>query len=134
MEIASCYLEGNADAVEFCPHEPFHHILAAATYTLQEKAGAESHRAGSISLFACSSSSDVDAASNTGLQLLCCEETPGIFDIKWNPVKDHPLLALADADGCLTVRKLQTDVGNEVEGNLNFIIKNIAIFYNQTSF
>jgi diphthine methyl ester acylhydrolase len=131
MEIASCYLEGNADAVEFCPHEPFHHVFAAATYTLHEKPEAETHRVGTISLFSCSTSSDADDATmknNGSLQLLCREETPGIFDIKWSPGGDgvngasHPLLALADADGFLTVRRLQADVTNDDNGNLNFVL------------
>jgi diphthine methyl ester acylhydrolase len=130
VEIASCYLEGNADAVEFCPHESFHYVFAAATYTLHEKPEAESHRAGTISLFSCSNSSDADDAttkSNGSLQLLCHDETPGIFDIKWSPRGDgvdgasHPLLALADADGFFTVCRLQTDIANGDNGILNFV-------------
>ncbi|KAJ4782557.1 Transducin/WD40 repeat-like superfamily protein [Rhynchospora pubera] len=131
MEIASCYLEGNADAVEFCPHDPFLHIFAAATYTLHEKGESESHRAGTISLFSCSplSTDSGDDASDTGLQLLHREETPGIFDIKWSPAGEgsgsacQPLLALADADGFLSIRELQADVAN---GNKGISLKEIC--------
>ncbi|XP_077241758.1 uncharacterized protein LOC143882182 [Tasmannia lanceolata] len=99
MDVAHYCLDGNADAVEFCPHYLFNHVLAAATYTLQE--GVEPSRSGSISLF----SVDIDR----GLELFHCIETAGVFDIKWNRggVDVHPLLALADADGCLRLHGLQ---------------------------
>ncbi|GAB4858086.1 hypothetical protein Ancab_015988 [Ancistrocladus abbreviatus] len=102
MDVAHCYLDGNADAVEFCPHEAFRNILAASTYTLQERVGDQQQsRSGSISLF------DVDPGSHR-LELLHRLETTGIFDIKWNPIGDHssPLLALADADGYLRIYNL----------------------------
>ncbi|XP_058087795.1 uncharacterized protein LOC131234831 [Magnolia sinica] len=97
MDVAQYFLDGNADAVEFCPHHLFHHVLAAATYTLQE--GVQPNRSGSISLF----SVDVDA----GLELLHRIETAGVFDIKWNQgqANTHPLLAQADADGFLRLHR-----------------------------
>ena len=49
MDVANCYLDGNADVVEFCPHDSYHNILAASTYTLVE--GDQPSRSGSISLF-----------------------------------------------------------------------------------
>lgn len=101
-----CYLDGNADVVEFCPHYPFHHILAAGTYTLQE--GTQPHRAGSISLFS------TDPV--VGLELLCRVSTVGVFDIKWSPSGEtmHPLLAQADADGCIGLYNLsKTETENE---------------------
>lgn len=103
MDIANFSLEGNADAVEFCPHYPSHHILAAATYTLQE--GIQPNRSGSISLFSVS--------IDTGLQLLHRVETAGIFDIKWNQdgTSVHPLLAQADADGHLRLHGLECTSG-----------------------
>ncbi|KAK7265010.1 hypothetical protein RJT34_32626 [Clitoria ternatea] len=76
MDIAHCYLEGNADAVEFCPHDSYHNVVAASTYTLQE--GGQPSRHGSISLF----NVEVDAGH---LHMLYSENTSGIFDIKWNP-------------------------------------------------
>ncbi|ONK66230.1 uncharacterized protein A4U43_C06F5570 [Asparagus officinalis] len=99
MDVASCKLDGNADVVEFCPQQNFHHILAAATYTLEE--GTRPNRSGSISLFS--------ADSNMGLELLHRIQTIGVFDIKWNAPgsTEHPLLAQADADGCLTLYCLQ---------------------------
>ena len=105
MDLGSCYLGGNADAVEFCPHRPFRHVLAAATYTLQEQ---ECDRAGTISLFS------VDAASEDAsrrLRLLHTVETAGIFDMKWSP--KLPLLAQADAHGRLALRRLEQEDGSD---------------------
>ncbi|XP_068642720.1 uncharacterized protein [Aristolochia californica] len=100
MDFAHYYLDGNADAVEFCPHYPFHHILAAATYTLEE--GVQPNRSGSVSLFS------VDDA--LGLVLLHQVKTAGVFDMKWSPAGAnlHPLLAQADADGCLKIHRLDS--------------------------
>ncbi|XP_020573580.1 diphthine methyltransferase homolog [Phalaenopsis equestris] len=107
MDIASSDLDGNADAVEFCTNPTFHHLLAAATYTLQEDE-VQPIRTGSISLF---------SATSSGLKLLDCVHAPGIFDIKWNPsvgeagtisnsTAHHPLLAQATSDGFLTLYSL----------------------------
>lgn len=101
MDIGHCHLDGNADAVEFCPHESFHNVLAACTYTLQE--GDQPSRTGSISLF------DVDANSSR-LSLIHRVQTAGIFDIKWSPIGGivGPLLAHADAEGYVRVHKLES--------------------------
>ncbi|OMO67599.1 hypothetical protein COLO4_30080 [Corchorus olitorius] len=101
MDVAHCYLEGNADAVEFCPHEGYQHVLAASTYTLQE--GDQPSRAGSISLF------DVNAEKGD-LDMIHRVDTAGIFDIKWSPVGCNvgPLLAQADADGFLKIYSLES--------------------------
>nr|KYP50236.1 hypothetical protein KK1_027939 [Cajanus cajan]KYP50244.1 hypothetical protein KK1_027947 [Cajanus cajan] len=108
MDIAHCYLKGNADAVEFCPHDSYHNVLAVSTYTLQE--GCQPSRHGSISLF----NVDVDMGH---LDMVFSEETSGIFDIKWNPPGGHvsPFLAQADADGYLRIKMLQ-GCCNGVEG------------------
>ncbi|KAG8484111.1 hypothetical protein CXB51_022979 [Gossypium anomalum] len=100
MDVAHCYLEGNADAVEFCPHDGYQHVLAASTYTLQE--GEQPIRAGSISLF------DVNAEKGN-LELFHRVDTAGIFDIKWSTVGSNvgPLLAQADADGYLRIYSLE---------------------------
>ncbi|KAI4306234.1 hypothetical protein L6164_029526 [Bauhinia variegata] len=100
MDIAHCYLEGNADAVEFCPRDTYHHVLAASTYTLKE--GDQPSRSGSISLF------NIDAEISR-LDLAHRVETPGIFDIKWNPPEGqvNPFLAQADADGYLRIQMLK---------------------------
>lgn len=114
MDVGHSYLEGNADAVEFCPHDSFHNVLAASTYTLQE--GDRPSRAGSISLF----DVDTDACRLNLTQRL---ETAGIFDIKWNSgfVQNmgHPLLAQADADGYVRIHSLQSSDldGSDVYGN-----------------
>ncbi|KAL8037321.1 hypothetical protein ABFX02_11G031400 [Erythranthe guttata] len=104
MDVGHCILDGNTDAVEFCPHDSFHNVLAASTYVLQE--GDPPSRSGCITLF------DVDA-ENGRLELVQKVETGGIFDIKWAPVLSEnpagpPLLAQADADGCVKVYSLQT--------------------------
>ncbi|KAK8685236.1 hypothetical protein V6N13_041241 [Hibiscus sabdariffa] len=100
MDVAHCYLEGNADAVEFCPHDGYQNVLAASTYTLKE--GEQPTRAGSISLF------DVNAEKGN-LELFHCVDTAGVFDIKWSPVGSsaRPLLAQADADGYLRLYSLE---------------------------
>jgi len=68
--VAHCSLDGNADCVEFCPHDTYRHVLAASTYMLQE--GDQPSRSGSISLF------NVDA--NMGcLDLFHRVDTAGIF-------------------------------------------------------
>ncbi|XP_043704271.1 diphthine methyltransferase [Telopea speciosissima] len=112
MDVAHCYLDGNADAVEFCPHQSFHHLLAASTYTLQE--GVQPSRSGSISLF----SVDANACS---LNLLHRVETAGIFDIKWSPIEigAGPLLGQADADGYLRLHSLEHSLdGPETRGHV----------------
>ncbi|XP_076960529.1 uncharacterized protein LOC143636938 [Bidens hawaiensis] len=99
MDVGHCYLDGNADVVEFCPHNLFHHVLAASTYTLHE--GDQPSRSGSISLF------NVDL---NRVDLLYRLKTAGIFDMKWNPVggnATHPLLAQAYADGFVNVHRLR---------------------------
>lgn len=100
MDITNCYLDGNADAVEFCPHNSYHNVLAASTYTLVE--GDKPSRHGNISLF----NVDVDIGR---LDLAYNLETSGIFDIKWNPPGAHAnnFLAQADADGYLTIQMLE---------------------------
>ncbi|MED6210284.1 hypothetical protein PIB30_062735 [Stylosanthes scabra] len=113
MDIAHCYLHGNADAMEFCPHDSYHHILAASTYNLQE--GDRPSRHGSISLF------NVDGSNIDGgddkLDLVYSVETSGIFDIKWSPPAQysHPFLSQADADGYLRIHMLDSSC-NGVEG------------------
>lgn len=116
MDVSHCYLDGNADAVEFCPHNSFQRVLAASTYTLQE--GDQPKRSGSVSLF------DVDAEVGR-LELTCRVETAGIFDIKWSPVSGNtvPLLAQADADGYLRIHRLESSFdASEAPGILKFSI------------
>jgi diphthamide biosynthesis protein 7 len=110
MDLGSCNLGGNADAVEFCPHRPFRRILAAATYTLQEQAGEEQRqdRAGTVSLFSVDAAADDESRR---LRLLHTVETAGVFDMKWSPTE--PLLAQADAHGRLVLRRLEQEDGSE---------------------
>lgn len=108
MDVAHCTLEGNVDAVAFCPHSSFSNVLAASTYTLHE--GDQPSRSGSLSIF------NVNADIGS-LELLHRVETAGIFDIKWSPVgqTSSPLLAQADADGCIRIHALQC-YSNGAEG------------------
>lgn len=103
MDIAQCYLDGNTDAVEFCPRADYSHILAVSTYTLQE--GDNPSRSGSISLF------NVNADAHR-LEPLYRMEASGIFDIEWDPVGSDagfgPLLAQADSSGCIRVHCLES--------------------------
>ncbi|KAF7009932.1 hypothetical protein CFC21_024414 [Triticum aestivum] len=111
MDVGSCNLGGNADAVEFCPHRPFRHILAAATYTLQEQAGEEQQqqdRAGTVSLFSVDAGAEDESRR---LRLLHTVETAGVFDMKWSPTA--PLLAQADAHGRLVLRRLEHEDGSD---------------------
>lgn len=103
MDVGHCILDGNADAVEFCPHDSFYNVLAVSTYVLQE--GDRPSRSGCITLF------DVDVDGGGRLEVIQKVETAGIFDIKWSPWLSqnpgYPLLAQADADGCVKVYSLQ---------------------------
>ncbi|XP_057440994.1 uncharacterized protein LOC130732986 [Lotus japonicus] len=100
MDVAHCYLDGNADAVEFCSHDSNRDVLAASTYTLHE--GDQPSRYGSISLF------NIDVETSH-FDMVYSEETCGIFDIKWNPPAGHVnlFLAQADADGYLRIKTLE---------------------------
>ncbi|CAN8251825.1 unnamed protein product [Cochlearia groenlandica] len=101
MDAAHYYLEGNADAVEFCPHKPYTNLVAASTYTLEE--GDLPSRSGSVYLF------DIGDVEDIGLNLLQKVETAGVFDIRWSHGGDgggNVSLAQADADGCLRVYKI----------------------------
>eukprot|EP00249_Psilotum_nudum_P016197 c25710_g1_i1 orf=256-1485(-) len=93
--VASTFVEGNADAVEFCPTPPFHHVLAAATYTLHHQGDAP-FRVGGLHVFSLEN-------GGRSLRRLQQIETSGIFDIKWRPDEEEkvPCLAQASADGSL---------------------------------
>uniref|UniRef100_A0A0E0DNG9 Uncharacterized protein n=1 Tax=Oryza meridionalis TaxID=40149 RepID=A0A0E0DNG9_9ORYZ len=104
MDLGSCYLGGNADAVEFCPHHPFRHVLAAATYTLHEQGDERQDRAGTMALF--SLDADEEDASRR-LQLLHTVETAGVFDMV------APLLVQADAHGRLVLWCLEQEDGSD---------------------
>ncbi|EPS60586.1 hypothetical protein M569_14216 [Genlisea aurea] len=121
MDVAHCVLEGNADAVEFCPYEPFRNLLAASTYVLQE--GDSPSRSGSITLF------DVDADSGR-LELTQRVETAGVFDIKWSrwcsENLDRPFLAQADANGCVRIYGLQQSTSSSVSGKLGNCLSEVC--------
>lgn len=105
--MAKLELAGNADAVEFCPCAPYLHILAAASYTLQEGPD-EQQRLGGLYLFSADQEND-HSSSTPSLTKLYHGETPGVFDIKWRPYDDDgaPCLAQAGADGSLSLHMLE---------------------------
>ena len=100
MDVTCIHLDGNADAVAFCPDYLFQHILAATTYTLQESS--KLCRVGILSLFS--------IHDKTHLNFLQKIKTSGIFDIKWRPRKGNmqPHLLQADSHGNLTTYCLET--------------------------
>ena len=100
MDVTCIHLDGNADTVEFCPDNPFHHILAAATYTLQESS--QPCRVGTLSLFS--------IHDKTRLKFIQQIKTSGIFYMKWRPRKGNmqPHLLQADSDGDLTTYCLES--------------------------
>lgn len=94
-------LEGNADAVEFCPTPAYQNFLAAASYTLIE--GPTPTRVGAVYLF---------SLDDENLKELQTMETSGVFDIKWRkpcPQGLAPCLGQASADGSLRLYTLQHD-------------------------
>ncbi|CAM6082796.1 unnamed protein product [Calypogeia fissa] len=102
--MATVELGGNADAVEFCPNEPYLHILAAASYTLQEDHDQQGSaaRLGGLYLFSADHKEETP-----GLTKFYHREAPGVFDIKWRPYEDGPpSLAQASADGSLCLHTL----------------------------
>ena len=101
MGARATFLEGNADAVEFCTASAHHNLLVAASYTLQE--GPSPIRVGGLYLFT------VGEESNPELRKLQLLDTSGIFDIKWNRSSSSfaPCLGQASADGSLRLYSLQ---------------------------
>lgn len=118
MEVGHCFLDGSADAVEFCGHESYLNVLAASTYVLQE--GDQPTRSGSITLF------DVDAESGR-FDLIQKVETAGIFDIKWSPGL-LPLLAQADADGCVKLYSLPCSGSDTSELDSKYLFSNFTLY------
>uniref|UniRef100_A0AAY4B7H5 Diphthine methyltransferase n=1 Tax=Denticeps clupeoides TaxID=299321 RepID=A0AAY4B7H5_9TELE len=94
--------ELSADAAEWCPVPPWHHVLACGTYQLQQgphQAPEEStapSRIGRLYLF---------HFRQEGLRPPLTEvqrmETPAILDLKWchMPISGQPLLGMATASG-----------------------------------
>ncbi|KAM0023989.1 putative transcription factor WD40-like family [Helianthus debilis subsp. tardiflorus] len=107
--------------VEFCPHDSFHHVPAASTYTLQE--GDQPSRSRTISFF----NVDLDR-----VDLSYRLKTTGTFDMKWNPVganATHPLLAQADTDGFLRVHYLK----NFINGDALKEVHNVCLDWNPSA-
>eukprot|EP00741_Cyanophora_paradoxa_P018407 tig00000204_g17771.t1 len=115
--LARATTANNADACEFCPHEPHRALLVCANYQLDESAapggsdGGEGSskqpqsRIGRCYLYEVRGG----GGGSFGLETREEREVPsGIFDLKWCPVLDdgRALLALACADGSVYLDEL----------------------------
>lgn len=105
-----------ADTVEWCPVEPYRHILACGTYELiKDKSETKpTSRRGQILLFRIASDEESRSASLQLLQKVC---TSAVLDMKWLYVLDvetRVLLAVADSIGYLQIYHLKDD-GKKIE-------------------
>ena len=89
-------LEHNTDVVEWCPTPGHLRCLAVGTYQLNESTGV---REGRLHLFSFT-------AART-LELMAAHDIPGIFDLRWHPRHDSPLIAAALADGSVRLLALK---------------------------
>ena len=87
-------LDLNTDVVEWCPGHQ--RCLAVGTYQLNEATGA---REGRLHLFSFTPARK--------LELVAAHDIPGIFDLRWHPRHDSPLIAAALADGSVRLLALK---------------------------
>lgn len=102
-----------ADTVEWCPVEPYRHILACGTYELvkNESETKSTSRQGQILLVRIASDGEYRLEL---LQKVC---TSAVLDMKWLHVADvetRVLLAVADSIGYLQIHQLKDD-GKKIE-------------------
>nr|CBH09247.1 putative WD40 repeat domain 85 [Heliconius melpomene] len=98
----------SADSVEWCPVDPFRHVLVCGTYQLQkndedEKAADQQKqkRLGKIYLFSI-------LEDTTHLSPVQEIETAGILDQKWcyHTIQEHPVLAIVTSEGFIQLYQL----------------------------
>eukprot|EP00062_Callorhinchus_milii_P014982 gi/632964719/ref/XP_007898532.1/ PREDICTED: diphthamide biosynthesis protein 7 [Callorhinchus milii] len=110
--------EYSADAVEWCPIDGWHNVLACGTYQLkmpEDKAGGDSEntkphmRLGRLYLY--SFHQEQLYSPLTEVQRI---EMPAILDLKWChvPLAEHPMLCLANAEGRLELFNLIAEEKN----------------------
>ncbi|KAK9392351.1 WD repeat-containing protein 85-like [Crotalus adamanteus] len=100
--------EYHADAVEWCPVEGWHNVLACGTYQFKEmgsEAGQDSEapvRLGRLYLYS------FEDQIFTPLTEIQRTETGAILDLKWCPVpiSEHPVLSMADANGAVKLFRM----------------------------
>ncbi|XP_077259933.1 diphthine methyltransferase [Temnothorax americanus] len=100
-----------ADTVEWCPVEPYRHILACGTYgLLKNEPGTSTSRRGQILLLRITNDGELEL-----LQEVC---TSAVLDMKWlhvvDAVETRVLLAVVDSTGYLQIHQLEND-GEKLE-------------------
>lgn len=97
-------LDLTADSTEFCPLPGLDNILAVGTYQLLED---RSTRIGKLYIYTVSAD---QSCTECAIELLTEVDVPGIFDMKWRPVRegsDNACIALALADGRVSVANVE---------------------------
>nr|KJB37080.1 hypothetical protein B456_006G188700 [Gossypium raimondii] len=104
MDVAHCYLEGNADAVEFCLHDGYQHVLAASTYTLQEVGSnvgpllAQADADGYLRIYSLEGCSNEEKPRGGFLNEVCGEKISSsmCLFLDWNPAATSISVGLSD--------------------------------------
>lgn len=92
----------NADCAEFCPWTPHQDWLAVGTYQLDE---ADSSRYGRLYLYR------MQCTLSPRLQQTASADMPGIFDVAWHQNGSQCSIAVALADGMVSLIMLEADEG-----------------------
>lgn len=104
-------LDLNADVAEWCPAPPpAARLLAAGTYQLNE---ATQEREGRLYFYRLKGEIARNNA-NLSLDPAGTVDVPGVFDLRWRPDAERPLLAAALADGSLRLLSVDGSGGGEV--------------------
>ncbi|KAL0840927.1 hypothetical protein ABMA28_014723 [Loxostege sticticalis] len=96
----------SADSVEWCPVDPYRHVLVCGTYQLDKKdeqdpEPTKQRRLGKIYLF----SIKHDTTELSPLQTI---DTSGVLDQKWcyHTIQDHPVLCVVTSEGFVELYRL----------------------------
>ncbi|XP_041978350.1 diphthine methyltransferase isoform X1 [Aricia agestis] len=93
----------SADSVEWCPVQPYTHVLVCGTYQLSEaeEGQPKQKRLGKIYLFTV----DEDTTELNPIQTI---ETSGVLDQKWcyHFIESHPVLAVVTSEGLIQLYRL----------------------------
>ncbi|KAK8337573.1 hypothetical protein V6Z12_A09G195200 [Gossypium hirsutum] len=110
MDVAHCYLEGNADAVEFCPHDGYQHVLAASTYTLKEVGSnvgpllAQADADGYLRIYSLEGCCNEEKPRGGFLNEVCGEKISSsmCLFLDWNPTATSISVGLSDGSVSIT--------------------------------